>query len=99
MSAHGIHVDEDKVRAIHEWLSPTSVTNVRSFHGLASFFWRFVKDFITLVIPFTKVIKKDVGFKREEDQEKAFQINKQKLTMLSFYHCRKNDQLLTLVRN
>ncbi|PKI57202.1 hypothetical protein CRG98_022387 [Punica granatum] len=33
--AQGIHVDEEKVRAIQEWYGPTSVNNVRSFHGLA----------------------------------------------------------------
>ena len=80
MSAQGIQVDEEKVRAIQEWLNLTSVSNVRSFHGLASFYRRFVKDFSTLAAPLTEVIKKDVGFKWGEAQEKAFQMIKQKLT-------------------
>jgi hypothetical protein len=46
VSAQGIQVDEEKVRAIHNWPSPTSVGNVRSFHGLASFHWRIVKEFM-----------------------------------------------------
>ena len=37
VSAEGIQVDEEKVRAIREWPSPTSVGNVCSFHGLAIF--------------------------------------------------------------
>jgi len=80
VSAQGIQVDEEKVRAIQEWPSPTSVSNVRSFHGLASFYRRFVKDFSTLAAPLTEVLKKDVGFKWGEAQEKTFQIIKQKLT-------------------
>ena len=80
MSAQGIQVDGEKVRAIQECPSPTSVSNVRSFHGLTSFYQRFVKDCSTLVTPLTKVIKIDVGFKWGEAQEKAFQIIKQKLT-------------------
>uniref|UniRef100_A0A2N9GVB3 RNA-directed DNA polymerase n=1 Tax=Fagus sylvatica TaxID=28930 RepID=A0A2N9GVB3_FAGSY len=75
-----IQVDEEKVRAIQEWPSPTSVGNVRSFHGLASFYRRFVKDFSSLATPLTEVIKKNVGFRWGEEQEKAFQLIKQKLT-------------------
>ena len=37
VSAKGIEVDEEKVKAIKEWPTPKSITEVRSFHGLASF--------------------------------------------------------------
>ena len=38
-----------------------------------------MKDFSTLAAQLTEVIKKDVGFKWGEAQEKSFQIIKQKL--------------------
>ena len=37
-SARGIQVDEEKVRVIQDWTSPTSVSKVRIFYGFASFF-------------------------------------------------------------
>lgn len=80
ISAQGIQVDEEKIKAIREWPTPTSIGNVRSFHGLASFYRRFVKDFSTLAAPLTEVIKKNVGFKWGDKQETAFQLLKEKLT-------------------
>ncbi|CAA7034297.1 unnamed protein product [Microthlaspi erraticum] len=80
VSADGVQVDEEKVAAIRDWPSPKTVGEVRSFHGLAGFYRRFVKDFSTIAAPMTEIIKKEVGFKWEKAQEEAFQTLKDRLT-------------------
>jgi len=43
VTAHGIEMDEEKVKAIQDWPTPKSVSEVISFHGLASFYSFFMK--------------------------------------------------------
>lgn len=59
------------------------MSDLRSFHELASFYKRFVKDFSIIVALLTAIVKKDIGFKWGEEQEHAFKTSKDKLCSTS----------------
>ena len=62
VSGDGIQVDPKKIEAITEWPRPTTVTEVRSFLGLAGYYRRFVKDFSKISTLLTKLTQKNAKF-------------------------------------
>ena len=62
ISSSSVRVDGEKIKAIVERPVPQSVADVWSFHGLASFYKRFVSNFSSIVSPLTELTKKDMAF-------------------------------------
>ena len=70
----GVHVDPAKIQVIRDWSSPTILTELCSFLGLANFYRRFVLVFSHITWPFCQVTKGGVKekFFWSESQQKAF---------------------------
>jgi hypothetical protein len=80
LSAKGIAVDPSKVKDILKWKPPTTVHQVRSFLGLASYYCRFIPDFSKLVKPITSLLKNDTKFNWSSRCNEAFEQLKVLLT-------------------
>lgn len=77
ISASGVEMDQQKVVAVEDWLTLTSMRVVRSFLGLAGYYRRFIKDWHDSY-PQTRLLKKE-AFRWSEEASFAFQALKQAL--------------------
>ena len=80
VSAEGIKMNDDKVKAILEWPTLKTVHGVCSFLGLANFYRRFIKDYAQVARPLNDLTKKDQAFEWKESQQTAFDTLKQRFT-------------------
>nr|GFC38538.1 putative reverse transcriptase domain-containing protein [Tanacetum cinerariifolium] len=83
IDSEGIHVDPTKIESINDWVSPNTPTEINQSLGLAGYYRRFIKGFLKIAKPMTKLNQKRVKFDWGEKEEAAFQLLKQKLCSAS----------------
>ena len=81
VSADGIYVDPQKVGAVANWEQLTTVTEVRSFLGLAGYYRRFIEGFSKIAGPLHCLTRKGVKFEWTDRCEESIQTLKEKLTL------------------
>jgi hypothetical protein len=52
-------VDPSKVQDELSWKAPMSVSDIRSFPGLAGYYRRFIEGFLKISKPMTELLEKD----------------------------------------
>jgi len=80
ISKNGLKMDPEKICAILDWPSPQRIFEVRSFHGLARFYRKFIRNFSGICSPIVETIRKDKQpFKWTTKAENNFQLLKRKI--------------------
>jgi hypothetical protein len=80
ISARGVSVDPGKVKDVLNWIPPTTVSEIRSFLGLAGYYHRFIKDFSKIGKPMTKLLEKNKAFEWTKECQASFEELKKRLT-------------------
>ncbi|PIK35807.1 Retrovirus-related Pol polyprotein from transposon [Apostichopus japonicus] len=73
VSCEGVSTDPVKVKAVKDWPTPMTVTQLRSFLGLCTYYRKFVKGFADIAKPLHKLTEKETKFAWSEECEGAFQ--------------------------
>ena len=80
ISQGSLKMDKDKVSAILSWPPPKIVGDVRNFHGLATFYRKFIRNFSHICAPMLETIKggRKCKFAWSQSTNEAFELLKKK---------------------
>ena len=76
----GIAVDPGKVKDVLDWEPPETVSEIRSFLGLAGYYRRFIKNISKIAKPLTSLLEKGKDFKWTDACQNSFEELKRRLT-------------------
>ena len=66
VSEKGISHAHDKIQALSRKKTPSNVTELHSFLGLASYYQNFLKDYSEITLPLQQLLRKKTQWNRTE---------------------------------
>ncbi|GBG91477.1 hypothetical protein CBR_g52433 [Chara braunii] len=79
LDGDGVKPEDSKIAAIRDWPTPRTLTELRSFLGLANYYRKFVRNFSTIVAPLRRLLRKETIWKWDKDCTSAMKKLKQAL--------------------
>ena len=80
ISAEGLHPTVEKVKAIRNAPAPSTVSQLKSFLGILTYYCKFLPNMSTVLAPLYKLLQKNVPWMWGADQQNAFNSAKSALT-------------------
>ncbi|GBG45101.1 hypothetical protein CBR_g78561, partial [Chara braunii] len=79
LDGDGVKPEDSKIAAIRDWPTPRTLTELRSFLGLANYYRKFVKNFSTIAAPLHRLLRKEIIWKWDKECTSAMKKLKQAL--------------------
>ena len=76
----GLTMSNDKVKIIQDWPESKKVKDIQSFLGFANFYCWFIFNYSDIVIPLTRLTRKDIPWKFDSSCQDAFNSLKKAFT-------------------
>ena len=73
-------MSNDKVKIIQDWQEPKKVKDIQSFLGFTNFYHQFIFNYLDIVIPLTRLTRKDIPWKFDSSCQDAFNSLKKAFT-------------------
>ena len=73
-------MSDDKIKIIQDWPESKKVKDIQSFLGFANFYRRFIFNYSDIVIPLTRLTRKDIPWKFDSSCQDAFNSLKKAFT-------------------
>ena len=84
VDSKGLHPLQDKIEAIEAAPTPSSVTELKAYLGLLTYYGKFLPNLSTRLTPLYQLLKKGVVWEWTPAQDKAFKESKKLLSSESF---------------